>query len=105
VYSAHAGFLSAFDHFLDPVQAVIVGPDDNPAKADLKRAIVQTAPPTTLLIHAGAQTDLPEAHAAKTQSLAKGQSAVFICHGQTCSLPISDPAEVASQFERPATNR
>ena len=43
---------------------------------------------------------LPEGHPAHGKTQKDKRATVYVCRGQSCSLPITDPAELAEAFSR-----
>jgi uncharacterized protein len=87
---AFASSLSAFFDLTDLVQAVIIGPAE--ATAGLRRAVLEQPLPARLLIPVAGSDALPPGHPAASKA-AQGPS-LFICRGQTCSLPVTRPDAV-----------
>jgi len=58
-----------------------------------------------ILLRAPSGDALPSDHPAQDKIAATAGSAAFVCVGQTCSLPIEDPARLAEAVAavRPAT--
>jgi hypothetical protein len=89
---AYASALSAFFDLTDLVQAVILGPHD--ATADLRRAFLAQPLPARLLIPLDGFDSLPPGHPAASKPAPADSPALFICRGQTCSLPVTRPEAV-----------
>ena len=88
---AHASLLNALDLRLNAAEIVVTGPDHQRfAEAALKLAhlnrIVLRAP------DAGA---LPRSHPAQAKIAAGAGSAAFVCVGERCSLPVTEPNTIA----------
>jgi uncharacterized protein YyaL (SSP411 family) len=96
---AHAGFANGFEDFTELQQVVIIG--DNELTNTFKKILMNTAIPSRYLTSYGDSELLPEDHPAKAKAKF-GSPAVFICKGQTCSLPITDPDALKAQL---AANR
>ncbi len=94
VVVAHASFLSGFDHHTNPVQAVLVGDPESEGIKALRAAVLKDRP--ALLVYTADATALPETHIAQGKNMIDGKPTLYLCTGQTCSLPITDPADVAS---------
>ncbi|MGE0211686.1 MAG: thioredoxin domain-containing protein [Parvibaculaceae bacterium] len=93
---AFAGFLSGFDDVTGLVQAVVVG---DPALAEtkaLERGVLETALPSRLLIRVDGSTPLPQGHIAADKPFEPDRATLYLCIGQTCSLPIRRPDEIPS---------
>ncbi len=89
---AYAHLLGAMDTLLrGPTQIVVTGSDP----AALLRAVADTFVPTRFLVRAEhAPTALQTLVADKKTALA----AAFVCHGQRCDAPVSDPASLSRQL-------
>ena len=88
---AHASLLNALDLRLNAAEIVVTGPDHQRfAEAALKlphlNRIVLRAP------DAGA---LPPSHPAQAKIAAGAGSAAFVCVGERCSLPVTEPNTIA----------
>jgi hypothetical protein len=89
---AHATLLCGFDLLMNADQVVLVG---NRAAADFKemlRSIHAASLPNKVLRTLSGEEVLPEGHPASGKGMVDGKATVYVCHGQTCSLPITDPA-------------
>jgi len=76
---------------LKPVQIVIVGRPDDTAATELRRAVYRVSLPTRVVQAISPETVLPEGHPAHGKSLVGGKAAAYICEGQVCSLPLTEP--------------
>ena len=75
------------------VQVVIVG-DDDQAHA-LATAALACPVPTRLLTRIAPDAALPAGHPAAGKGQVGGVATAYVCIGQTCGLPITDPAALA----------
>ena len=84
----HASILNAMDLYLNGLTVVVAG--------SRKRVLLDKARsvpyPNRIVVDLDDARDLPAEHPARVRIAEAGQAAAFICRGQTCSLPISDPA-------------
>jgi uncharacterized protein YyaL (SSP411 family) len=88
----HAALLAALDSRLRLTEIVLTG---SRAKEFAEAALAQPFLATTLL-RASDESSLPAGHPAREKVAAsKGEGAAFVCRGEVCSLPITDPAELA----------
>lgn len=86
----HAALLNALDLRLSGAEIVVTGPNAEPlAEAALKLPFLNR-----VLLRAGSAADLPAGHPAQAK-IAAGLSAAFVCVGQTCSLPVTEPGKIA----------
>jgi uncharacterized protein YyaL (SSP411 family) len=45
---------------------------------------------------------LPVGHPASGKTAVDGRVTAYVCRGETCSLPMTDPAALAAELRRPA---
>ena len=93
---ATAGLLNALDFRLDPITAIIVGPPSE--RADLIAAIRNLPTRNVVLFVTESTAHLPPGHPAGNKTA--NAAAVYLCRGETCSLPITDPNRLAEFFGR-----
>ena len=43
---------------------------------------------------------LPAAHPASGKTIVDGKAAAYVCRGETCSLPITDPATLVTMLAK-----
>jgi hypothetical protein len=85
----HAALLNALDIRLSAAEIVVTGPQASRfADAALKLPFVNR-----ILLRAASANDLPAGHPAQSKIAAAG-SAAFVCAGETCSLPVTDPEKI-----------
>ena len=86
----HMALLNAVDLRLRAAEIVVTG-EGPPAQALL--AAARAWPPLNrIVLHAGSVQALPPQHPARAKVAAAGEPAAFVCVGETCSLPVTDPA-------------
>ena len=73
-------------------QVVIVGADDDPATAALLDAAWKAPNMNKLVQRIPPDVALPENHPATGKGQQDGRATAYVCIGQTCSLPLIDPA-------------
>ncbi len=62
-------------------------------RAQALLAAARARPPLDrIVLHAGSAQALPAQHPARAKVAAAGEPAAFVCVGETCSLPVTDPA-------------
>ena len=88
---AHAALLSATLWLDQPVQIVIVGVLDDPACQVLRRVVLAAALPAATLLSLPPGEALPDGHPATGKTQVDGRPTVYVCPGQTCWLPITEP--------------
>ncbi len=83
-----AGFLSGLDMRLHGVQIVLRAGDGLEA---LLRAVAQVSLPNRVVTVLATDAVLPESHPATGKTAIAGQATAYVCIGETCSLPVTDP--------------
>ncbi len=87
----HAALLAALDTRLRLTEIVVIGSRAEEFAAAALRETFLTA----TLLRAPDANALPESHPAREKVAASnGEGAAFVCRGQTCSLPITDAADL-----------
>jgi uncharacterized protein len=87
---ALAAFLSSVDFYFNAVQIVVC---PGLGLEALLRAVKERRGPNSVLILVAADEFLRR-HAAEGRVAIDNRATAYICRGQTCSLPITDPADV-----------
>ncbi len=82
------------------VQVAIAGSPDDPATAALRAAVFGLSCPNRVLTMVPDARALPETHPARGKHAPDGQPAAFVCVGQTCSLPVQEPAALTRLLEQ-----
>lgn len=90
---AHAGFLNGFEDFLALTQIVLVGDQNSEEASKLLSAIRKQPIASRQLQIIENPSTLSDEHPAKNKP-ATGPATLYICKGQTCSLPITEPEKV-----------
>jgi len=85
----HMALLNAVDLRLRALQIVVTG--QGAAAEALLAAARRMSPLERIVMHA-ASADLPDSHPARDKIAAARQPQAFVCVGETCSLPVTDPA-------------
>ena len=83
-----------------PVQIVLVGTPDDPALADLHRAVYAVSLPRRVVQIIRPDEALPDDHPAHGKTIVEGKATAYVCEGPVCSLPIV----VSSQLVDALTN-
>ena len=92
--------LSAAEFLFDPVQIVMIG-DRNAEDAKLLAGVTfSAAPPNRVFQCFQPDRDIPEGHPAHGKTQKETKATIYVCRGQSCSLPITDPAELTEAFSR-----
>jgi len=93
----HMALLNAIDLRLRAAEIVVTGEGGG---ADALLAAARARPPLDrVVLHAAQANALPANHPARAKIAAAGGPAAFVCIGETCSLPVSDPAALANAIE------
>ena len=92
--------LSAAEFLFDPIQIVMIG-DRNAENAKLlASATLSVAPPNRVFQCFQPGSDLPKTHPAHGKGQKDNKATIYVCRGQSCSLPITDSAELTEIFSR-----
>ncbi|MEJ8574955.1 thioredoxin domain-containing protein [Microbaculum marinum] len=95
----HASLLSALALRTTGLQVVIVGDPEDPETARLRATARSVPDPNLSLIEIAPGQDLPPGHPATGKTANQGRPAAFVCRGETCSLPVTEPAELAALIQ------
>jgi uncharacterized protein YyaL (SSP411 family) len=87
----HTALLNALDLRLRAAEIVVTGRD---AQA-LTQAALKIPFSERIVVRAASAGDLPASHPAQQKLKAFEGSAAFICAGERCSLPVTEPADIA----------
>jgi uncharacterized protein YyaL (SSP411 family) len=88
--------LNATEFLFAPVQVVLIGDRDDPQAAAMLQALAGVSVPNQVVQTVPPGDTLPDGHPAQGKSQIDGAATVYVCHGQTCSLPITDPDALAA---------
>jgi len=87
----HVALLNALDLRLRAAEIVATGPEaERFAQAALKLPFLDR-----IVLRAPSAADLPADHPAQAKLAAVSGSAAFVCVGERCSLPVTEPAKIA----------
>jgi uncharacterized protein len=103
--AAHTALVGATLWLDEPVQIVIIGRQEEPACRALRRVALAAGLPAATHLTLPPGGSLPEAHPAFGKSEIEGQPSAYVCPGQTCRLPITDPAELAAALTPESVRR
>jgi uncharacterized protein YyaL (SSP411 family) len=88
----HMALLNAIDARLHAAEIVVTGEGEG---AEALIAVARQASPLNrILLHVPSAAALPEKHPARAKVAAASVPQAFICVGETCSLPVTNPAEL-----------
>jgi uncharacterized protein YyaL (SSP411 family) len=93
----HMALLNAVDLRLRTAEIVVTG-EGAPAQA-LLAAARASSPLNRIVLHAGSAQALPAQHPARAKVAATDKPLAFVCVGETCSLPIADPAGLTAAID------
>ncbi|MBN8919455.1 MAG: thioredoxin domain-containing protein, partial [Rhizobiales bacterium] len=88
----HAGLLNALDARLGMAEIIVTG--DGEASRTLRAAARRLPFLRNALVPSTSVADLPETHPLRAKALAAPEGAAFVCVGERCSLPITDPEKL-----------
>jgi uncharacterized protein YyaL (SSP411 family) len=90
----HLSLLNALDLYLTGAEIVVVGEG---ARADALLAAARKLPhATTIVFHASHPDALSSDHPARAKLASTTGAAAFVCRGQSCSLPMTEPGALAA---------
>ena len=92
----HPTLLFAWELMVRGTQIVIAGNPEDPATRTLVDVALKTPNRLSVVTRVGPEESLPENHAAAGKGMVDGKPAAYVCVGPTCSLPVTDPAELAN---------
>jgi uncharacterized protein YyaL (SSP411 family) len=87
----HAALLNALDLRLNAAEMVLTGPDH----ARFAEAALRLPYLNRIVLRAPSADALPAGHPARAKAAAGTGSAAFVCVGETCSLPVTEPEKIA----------
>ena len=93
----HLAMLNAIDLRLRGAEIVVTGQG---AAADALLAAARRLPPLDrIVLHAASAELLPSKHPARAKLNAAAEPRAFVCVGESCSLPVTDPAALGNSIE------
>jgi hypothetical protein len=93
----HMALLNAVDLRLRAAEIVVTG-EGAGAQALLASARARS-PLDRIVLHAGSAAALPPHHPARAKVEAANEPLAFVCVGETCSLPVRDPAGLVGAID------
>jgi uncharacterized protein len=93
----HMALLNAVDLRLRAAEIVVTGEGD--VAETLLTAARRLSPLDRIVLHAASPDSLPPAHPAHAKIAAAAGPQAFVCVGETCSLPVTDPAGLNAAIE------
>jgi uncharacterized protein len=96
----HLSLLNALDLHLSGAEIVVVG---EVARTDTLLATARKLPHgTSIVLHAPSADVLSATHPARAKLYAATDGAAFVCRGQSCSLPVTEPDVLVQMVASPA---
>ncbi len=92
----HVALLNAIDMRLNLAEIVVTGEGENAGK--LVEAALSLPHLNRAVVRAPSPDALPASHPAQEKIKAVSGPSAFICVGETCSLPVTDAAQVAAAY-------
>ena len=97
--SAAATYYCGFDLILRAVQIVIVGEKNSSSVAAFRDVFRRVNLPNKIIITMAPGEMLYAGHPAAGKGQIGDKATVYVCSGQTCSLPITDPNQLEMQLK------
>jgi hypothetical protein len=94
--AAHTALLAATLWLDEPVQIVLIGRQEEPACRALRRVALTAGLPAATHLTLPPGGSLPDGHPAFGKAGIEGRPTAYVCPGQTCRPPITDPVELAA---------
>jgi uncharacterized protein YyaL (SSP411 family) len=96
----HLSLLNALDLHLSGAEIVVVG---EVARTDTLLATARKLPHgTSIVLHAPSADVLSATHPVRAKLYAATDGAAFVCRGQSCSLPVTEPDVLVQMVASPA---
>jgi uncharacterized protein YyaL (SSP411 family) len=92
--------LSAAEFLMDPIQVAVIGEPDSPDTVLLADTALSAAPPNRVIQIFEPGRSLPHGHPARGKVQLESKATAYVCRGQSCSLPITEPGVLAESFAR-----
>jgi uncharacterized protein YyaL (SSP411 family) len=89
-----ATYLNGFDLILRAMQIVIVGNRNEPGVAQLRDVFRRLSLPCKIVMVVAPGESLPAGHPAAGKDQVNNQATAYVCTGQTCSAPMTDPNQL-----------
>ncbi|MEQ1753538.1 MAG: thioredoxin domain-containing protein [Micropepsaceae bacterium] len=97
--AAAATYYNGFDLILRAVQIVIVGDKNSAGVGAFRDVLRRTNLINKIVLNISPAETLYAGHPASGKGQVDGKVTVYVCSGQTCSLPITDPAQLEVQLK------
>jgi uncharacterized protein len=91
----HATLLGGSRLLERPLQVVLIGDPADPALAALHRTALAAPAPQAIVLRLPPDAPLPAGHPAAGKGMIDRRATAYVCPGQTCNLPVTEPGELA----------
>lgn len=98
---AYSTLLNNAETLFRPVNVAIVGQRGEAATEALLAAARSVSCPDRIVTVVAPDQDLPAGHPAHGKRAVDGKATAYVCIGETCSLPMTDPAALAEELPQP----
>jgi hypothetical protein len=92
-------YFNGFDLVLRGMQIVIVGQRNDAAVGSFREALRRLSLPNKILVIVAPGESLHETHPARGKGQVNDRATAYLCAGQTCSQPITDPNALELQLK------
>jgi uncharacterized protein YyaL (SSP411 family) len=92
---AHTGLMNAIDLRIGAAEIVVTGPESD----RFAQAALQLPHLSRIVVRASSADALPASHPAQDKIKATSGSAAFVCLGAVCSLPVTEPEQIAERVK------
>ncbi len=99
-----ASLLSALHQRLSATEVVILGSGQPGAAELLATADARRDDALFITLFPGDAPPLPEHHPAFGKTMQHGRATAYVCHGETCSLPVTTAHDLAQLLDKPAAD-
>jgi hypothetical protein len=100
-YAPIASTLAGIEDLMSSVQIIIIGARGDTDCDALTNAVFSVSLPSRILQVVASGADLPATHPAHGKTRVKGMAAAYVCIGEACNLPITDPATLKLTLASP----
>jgi uncharacterized protein len=84
---------------LSAQQVVIVGERGKAETDEMLRTVTERCLPNRILQVVAPDEALPSGHPAAGKGQVGGRATAYLCHGQTCSLPMTERGDLAAALD------
>ncbi len=97
---AHVGILNGFQALAEPIQIVIIANNNDERTPSLLAELNRRCLPDRTITVINPDNSLPTNHPATGKPMIEDKPTLYLCRGQTCSLPVTDPNHLDQLFEQ-----